>query len=139
MTAFTLALWIAGWRIGEAFPTGDVLAAASGAAFMTVVIAQSANGFACRSTRRPAWRIGVLTNRFLVVAILIELAFAVAMMVVPAAADLLDQRWPPAATWIVIVASAPAVLVADAAWKHVTRRGREPTPVAATAAAASAG
>jgi hypothetical protein len=40
------------------------------------------------------------------------------MFVIPAASDLLDQQWPPAGAWIVVLASAPAVLVADALWKH---------------------
>ena len=124
MTAFLVALWIAGWRIGDAFPTGAPLYAASGAAFMTVVIAQSANAFACRSVRRPAWKLGWFTNRFLVASVLIELAFAIAVVVIPAAADLLDQAWPPAGAWVVIAASAPAVLLVDAAWKRAIRRRR---------------
>ena len=122
MTAFVVALWLAGWRIGDTFPTGAPLYAASGAAFMTVVIAQSANAFACRSVRRPAWQLGWLTNRFLIVSVLIEVGFAFAVIAIPAAARLLDQDWPPAETWIVIVAAAPAVLLVDAAWKRAVRK-----------------
>ena len=118
MTAFVVALWVAGWRIGDTFPTGAPLSAASGAAFLTVVVAQSANAFACRSVQRPAWGLGWSTNRFLLTAVAIELAFAVAVIAIPAAADLLDQGWPPAATWIVIAASAPGVVLVDAAWKR---------------------
>ncbi len=121
MTAFVAALMIAGWAIGDAFPTGPALYAASGAAFLTVVIAQTANAFACRSSRRPAWSLGWFSNRFLVVSVLVELAFALAVLVLPAAADLLDQQWPPAAAWIVILASAPAVVLVDWAWKRVRR------------------
>jgi magnesium-transporting ATPase (P-type) len=124
MAAFLVALWIAGWRVGDAFPTGAPLYAASGAAFMTVVIAQSANAFACRSVRRPAWRLGWFTNRFLIASVLIELAFAIAVVAIPAAADLLDHAWPPAGAWVVIAASAPAVLLVDAAWKQAIRRQR---------------
>jgi magnesium-transporting ATPase (P-type) len=99
------------------------LYAASGAAFLTVVIAQTANAFACRSSRRPAWTLGWFSNRFLLVSVLVELAFALAMLVIPAASNLLDQQWPPAGAWIIVVASAPAVLVADALWKrHTTNR-----------------
>jgi magnesium-transporting ATPase (P-type) len=121
MTAFVVALWIAGWRIGDAFPTGAPLYAASGAAFMTVVIAQSANAFACRSVRRPAWKLGWFSNRFLIASVLIELAFAIAVVAIPAAADLLEHSWPPASAWIVIAASAPAVLLVDAGWKRAIR------------------
>ena len=120
MAAFVLALWLAGWRIGDGFPTGAPLYAASGAAFLTVVVAQSANAFACRSTRRPAWRVSWLANRFLLVAVLVELAFAVAVIAIPAVADLLDHRWPPAGAWVLVLLSAPGVLVVDALWKRWT-------------------
>ncbi len=121
MGAFMLALWLAGWRWGDSFPTGGPLYAASGAAFLTVVVAQSANAFACRSTRRPAWSLGWFTNRFLLASVVIELAFAVAVVGIPAAADLLDHQWPPAGAWSLILASAPAVLLVDAAWKRFHR------------------
>ncbi len=131
MTAFVVALWVAGWRFGDGVPSDGPLNAASGAAFLTVVVAQSANAFACRSTRRPAWRLGWFGNRFLVISVLIELAFAIAVIAIPSAAGLLDHRWPPAAAWIPILLSAPAVLVVDAAWKRAQRPepgdgGRQP-------------
>jgi hypothetical protein len=53
--------------------------------------------------------------------VLIELGFAVAVVAIPAAADLLEHRWPPAGAWIVIAASAPAVLLVDAVGKRAMR------------------
>jgi magnesium-transporting ATPase (P-type) len=122
MTAFVVAMIIGGWSLRTPSPSGSVLYAASGAAFLTVVLAQSANAFACRSTRRPAWTLGWFSNRFLVASVLVELAFAIAMLAIPAAADLLDQQWPPAGAWIVVLAAAPAVVLVDAVWKRVTAR-----------------
>lgn len=122
MTAFIVGLLAAGWRPGDDFPTGTALAAASGAAFMAVVIAQTANAFACRSISLPAWRLNWTSNRFLLVAAALELAFAVAFIAIPAFARLIDQQAPPALAWIVIVASAPAMLLVDGLWKH--RRAR---------------
>jgi magnesium-transporting ATPase (P-type) len=130
MSAFVLALWLTGWRIGDPFPTGAPLWAASGAAFMTVVIAQSANAFACRSTTRPAWRIGWLSNRFLIAAVAVELTFAIVVVATPAAASLLDHRWPPSAAWTLVLLSAPAVLVVDGAWKWY-HRARPPAALTA--------
>ena len=69
IAVFTAALWAAGWRLGETFPHGADLAAASGGAFATVVVMQMANSFACRSTRLPAWRLPWMGNRFLLVAV----------------------------------------------------------------------
>ena len=62
-----------GWRPGQAFPTGHALLAASGAAFATVVLAQIANAFACRSATHPPGRLGWWSNRFLVWAVAVEL------------------------------------------------------------------
>jgi calcium-translocating P-type ATPase len=119
MGAFVVGLLAAGWRPGTAFPTGTELAAASGAAFAVVVVAQTANAFACRSLTRPAWQLGWFTNRFLVVAVLIEAAFAALFVTVPVLADLIGQQPPPPATWPIILAAAPAVIAADAAWKRL--------------------
>ncbi len=123
MGAFIVGLMAAGWRPGDPFPTGIQLAAASGAAFLTVVVAQSANAFACRSLTRPAWRLGWFTNRFLLAAVVVEVCLAGLFIAVPALANFVGQRLPPAATWPVILLSAPAVLVADAMWKRRAVRG----------------
>ncbi len=122
MTAFIVALIIGGWRLGAEFPTGPVLYAASGAAFLSVVVGQAANAFACRSTLRPAWELGWFSNRFLLTAIAIGIGFALSLFIIPAAAELLEQQWPPAGAWIVILASAPAVVLVDAMWKRRVRR-----------------
>ena len=52
MAAFVVAFVAAGWRPGDAVPDGTPLAAASGAAFIAVVLGQVANAFACRSSTR---------------------------------------------------------------------------------------
>jgi magnesium-transporting ATPase (P-type) len=122
MGAFLVALLAAGWRPGDSFPSGQALAAASGAAFLTVVFAQTANAFACRSTRLPAWRMPWTSNRFLLFAVATELVFAFAMIAIPAAAGLLDQTWPPAWAWAVIIGSVPAMLLADSLWKRWRNR-----------------
>ncbi len=140
MTAFVVAMIIGGWSLGATFPDGPALYAASGAAFLSVVVGQAANAFACRSTRRPAWELGWFSNRFLVVAIAIGVGFAIALFVIPAAANLLDQQWPPAGAWIVVLASAPGVVFADALWKRVIRsRTRHSTTPTAGGAATPSG
>ena len=75
MAAFLSVFVAAGWRPGDSFPGGDVALAASGAAFMAVVLGQAANAFACRSARRPPWQLGWWTNRLLVLAVAVELLF----------------------------------------------------------------
>jgi magnesium-transporting ATPase (P-type) len=125
MTAFVVGLVAAGWQPGDVFPTGSELAAASGAAFLAVVIGQCANAFACRSGDRPVWRMRWNGNRYLVVAVTIELLLAAAFVGVPALADLLEHQAPPAASWIVVGAAAVAVIAVDAAWKRSRRAAGE--------------
>ncbi len=121
IAVFVAALGAGGWRLGQPFPGGPVLAAASGGAFLTVVVMQMANSFACRSTRLPAWRIPWLSNRFLLVAVASSTAFALMCLLVGPVARLLGQAWPPAAVLPMIALSAPVLLAVDAVWKRWLR------------------
>jgi magnesium-transporting ATPase (P-type) len=122
MAAFFASLFAFGWRPGASFPSGLALAASSGAAFAVVVLAQTANAFACRSSTLPPWRIGWLTNRMLVLGASIELVLAGAFLLWPILGEPLAHRPPPAIGWALAVVSMPALLVVDAAFKRVARR-----------------
>jgi magnesium-transporting ATPase (P-type) len=98
------------------------MAAASGAAFATVVLAQTVNAFACRSTTVPAWRIPLLTNRLLIGAATIELIIAGLFLFVPSVADVLGHESPPAIGWVIALLSMPLVLAVDAVHKAIRRR-----------------
>jgi magnesium-transporting ATPase (P-type) len=124
MSAFFASFLAAGWRPGEDFPGGDLLLRASGATFATVVIAQTANAWACRSTTRWPGALGWFSNRLLVWGAAIELVIAGVFLFVPPLASLLDQALPSAAGWAVALASAPLMLAVDAAYKGVRRRRR---------------
>jgi len=122
MGAFFASLFAFGWRPGALFPSGMALAAASGAAFVVVVLAQTANAFACRSSTLPPWRIGWLTNRMLVFGASIELVLAAAFLFWPVLAEPLDHRPPPVIGWAIAVGSVPALLLIDASFKRIFRR-----------------
>ena len=113
MAAFLMSFVAAGWRPGDVFPTGDVLMAASGAAFMTVVIAQSANAFTCRSSTVPPGVLGWTSNRLLLWAVSIELALAVALIYSAPLADALGHSAPPPVGWATAAAAALALLAVD--------------------------
>ena len=128
MLAFVVSLLGAGWGRGQPWPDGAALAAASGATFMTIVIAQTANAFACRSSTRWPGELGWTTNRLLLIPAAIELVFALVVLLVPLFADRLDQANPPLWGWVVAVASMPLVLMVDALEKHHRPR-QEPSPL----------
>jgi hypothetical protein len=118
----------AGWRPGDSFPTGDALLAASGAAFMTVVLAQSANAYACRSSTRTPGELGWTTNRLLGPAVLVELGFSLAVLMMPWVARELDQAPPPLAGWAVALVAPLVVLGVDRADKRRLRHRRRGVP-----------
>ena len=122
MAAFFVSCAVAGWSPGEDFPTGPALAAASGAAFMTVVIAQTANAFACRSATVSAPAVGLTGNRLLPAAVAIELGTSLVMLLWAPAARALEHASPPLEGWLVAVATAVVLVTVDAVDKAQRRR-----------------
>lgn len=117
MAAFTLVLWLAGWRPGGPFPEAGILAAASGAAFASVVLAQLANAFACRSETVPPWKLGWGTNPLLLRAIGVELALLAVFLLLEPVAGMLGQAPPPPSGLLAAVLAMPALLAADYLYK----------------------
>jgi magnesium-transporting ATPase (P-type) len=127
MGAFFAVFLAAGWLPGDSFESTGVVAAAAGAAFLAVVVGQTANAFACRSATARPWGIGWTTNRFLLVAVTIEAAIAAAFLLVPGLASQLEHELPTSAGLVVALLAAPAVLLADALYKELaSRAAREP-------------
>jgi magnesium-transporting ATPase (P-type) len=126
MAAFLASFLAAGWRPGDQFPGGHVAAAASGAAFMTVVLAQTANAFACRSFTRWPGALGWTTNRLLLPAVAIELAFSLVVLFVAPVANELGHASPPAVGWVNAALAMGAVLGADLLDKRLRARAWSP-------------
>ncbi|XTR51324.1 HAD-IC family P-type ATPase [Pseudarthrobacter sp. So.54] len=119
MTAYTAVLLGAGWAPGAELPAADVLMAASGAAFTTVVLAQLANAFACRSATTPPWRLGWFSNRLLIWAVLAELGLLAVFLFLGPLAALLGHAPPSPGGLAVALAAIPGVLLADWLYKTV--------------------
>ncbi|RPF20517.1 cation-translocating P-type ATPase [Myceligenerans xiligouense] len=132
LAAFLSSFVAAGWRPGAPFPTGPVLAAASGAAFVAVVIGQAANAFACRSSTLRPGTMGWTTNRLLPAAVGISLLVSLTVLYVPPIANVLGHEGPSIAGWLVALTAAPAVLGIDAADKAIRRRLRPAASAART-------
>jgi magnesium-transporting ATPase (P-type) len=123
MAAFTFVLGRHGWSWGET-PSTTVLALASGTAFAAIAIAQMANAFACRSTTRPVWRMDLLGNRLVVLAVAAELALLMLFLGVPVLAELLGGSWPPVSGWLAACVAGVALVGVDGAAKARRRRPR---------------
>jgi magnesium-transporting ATPase (P-type) len=98
--------------------SSELLAAASGGYFLVVVATQTANAFACRSTRRPPWQLGWCANRLLCVAVAVEFAAALVMLWTPLA-HTLGQADPGLVGWGLAALAAVVLLLVDAGWKAV--------------------
>ncbi len=125
MIAFVVSLFALGWRPFDAV-TASMVATASGATFMAVVLGQKANAMACRSATRRPDQLGWTTNRLLLMAGGIELAFAMTVLLVPWVARQLDHSSPPLWGWVVAVLTMPVMLLVDAASKRRTSRRAAP-------------
>ena len=122
MAAFIASLLVAGWRPGAAFPTGEAVWAASGAAFLTVVLGQMANAMACRSSTKWPGALGWTSNRLLIPAMLIGLAFGLITIFAPPLAAALGQAPPPAIGWVIGILTMGLMLGVDALAKRIMRR-----------------
>ena len=122
MAAFIVSFIAAGWQPGTPFPTGQIALAASGAAFMTVVLGQMANAMACRSSTRWPGSLGWTRNRLLFPAMLAGLAFGLVTVFVPPLAAALGQGPPTTAGWTVAVLAIPLMLGVYALSKIALRR-----------------
>lgn len=123
LTVFTLVLWNAGWTWDDR-PAAGLLAAASGAAFTTVVLGQMANAVACRSATRPVWRINWLGNRMLLAAVAVELVLLLLFLLLRPLAAAFGHAPPPAEGVLAALLVVPALLAADGLHKVVRRRRR---------------
>ncbi len=121
MAAFLTCLAVGGWRVGAEFPHGPVLLAASGAAFLTVVLAQCANAFACRSASRYPWQLGWFGNHLLLAGVAFGLVASLVSVFVEPIASALGQAPPPLAGWLVALAAVPTLFVVDALDKRWRR------------------
>ena len=82
--AYFFILYNGGWHWGEALAATDPLyLKAVSAFFVAVIICQVANGIISKTSRQSLLQHGILSNRWLLAGIAVELAFAAAIIGVP--------------------------------------------------------
>jgi calcium-translocating P-type ATPase len=124
LSVFLISMAAWGWRPGTAFPGGTAFLTASGAAFASVVIGQTATAFACRSQTRLPGAIGWTTNPFLLYALGGEFFLLLCFLYIPPLAGVLGQAPPTLIGAAAAAAAFPAVLAADALQKKTRERKR---------------
>jgi magnesium-transporting ATPase (P-type) len=123
LAAFFGVLWQAGFRPGKVDASSAAVASASGAAFLAVVVGQTATALACRSASRPAWQVPLRDNPALLTALAASWLVTAALLGLPPFPRLLGQAWPTSLGALTALAAFPLVLAVDAAYKaRLSRR-----------------
>jgi magnesium-transporting ATPase (P-type) len=116
----------AGWHPGDPVGPGDPLhhayLQATTMTFLGLIAGQIGTAFAVRTSRASLRSIGVFTNRYLLGAIIAELALAALFVYAPPLQSLLGTAAPPAHALALLVAYPVLVWGADELWRLILRR-----------------
>ena len=119
MSAYAWVLFRGGWTWGAPLSGSSALYRESTTACLTaIVLMQVANVFACRSETVPPTAAGLLSNRLIVVGVLVELTLIVLIDYTPVGHAIFGTAgisWEP---WAVALAFLPVLLAVDTLVKH---------------------
>ncbi len=123
MASFFAGYLLAGWRPGSALPaTGTIYLQATAMTYAGIVMGQVGAAFAFRTTRTSVFRVGLLSNRFLLVGIAFELALLVVLVYVPAFAGTFHMHPIDPRAWLLLILWPAFVLGAEELRKAGFRR-----------------
>ncbi len=128
MTGFLFVLLSHGWSWGDASwmsPTSPHYAIYREALTMTqaaIVFGQVANGLGCRTERESLFKVGLLTNRFLLLGEAIGIGIILVISYVPFVADIFKTGPLTLVDWVFLVISAVVLFFAEEARKWFLRR-----------------
>ncbi|TAJ31548.1 MAG: cation-transporting P-type ATPase, partial [Nitrospirae bacterium] len=123
MVAFFWFLRMQGWTWGAPLAWTDPLyRQATTMTFAAIVIAQVANVFACRSERVSIFRLGFLTNRFILWGIAVELSLLAVIVYTPLGNFILGTATLPAWVWAPLIFGAVGLLLAEEVRKAMMKK-----------------
>ncbi len=123
LLAFFTVYWSAGWRPGMPMESsGEIYAQATTLTYMAIVMAQVGVAFASRTRRSSVFRIGLFTNRALVVGTLLSVVLMLALVYIEPLATLFDFVPPQPEHWVMLACFPVIMLFADEIFKWWRRR-----------------
>ncbi|HEY5387508.1 MAG TPA: cation-transporting P-type ATPase [Thermoleophilia bacterium] len=128
MTGFLYVLLSHGWMWGDASwmdPSSPHYTIYREALTMTqaaIVAGQVANGFGCRTERESLFKVGIFTNRFLVIGEAFGIGIILVISYVPFVADIFKTGPLTLADWVFLAISAVVLFFAEEARKWFLRR-----------------
>ena len=111
--------WLFQWEVAN----GAALAEARTAALNLFVVVEAFYLFSCRSLTRSAWRIGLFSNRWIVVGVTVQAVGQLAITYLPVMNAAFDTAPIGAGVWLRIFAIALAVSLVVAVDKRLRRPG----------------
>jgi magnesium-transporting ATPase (P-type) len=122
MAAFLFVLYLGGWTWGMPIAESDpLLRLARTVAFVGIVSTQVGTAFACRTERVSTFRMGILSNRWLLVGIAVEIVLTLAMVYVPPLQHFFQLEAMPASLWLLVAPFGPIIFAADEVRKWLVR------------------
>jgi magnesium-transporting ATPase (P-type) len=126
MASFLFAYWVAGWRPWEALAdSGPLYLQATAMAYAGIVMGQVGAGLAWRTNRRSVFRVGLLSNRLLLVGIAVEVGLIALLTWTPGLQDVFHMQPLDAQLWAFLLIWPPLVLGVEEARKAIVRRRRD--------------
>jgi P-type Ca2+ transporter type 2C len=123
MAAFLGSYLLAGWRPGEPLPdAGSVYIQATAMTYAGIVAGQVGAGFAFRTARESLLRVGVFSNRFLLVGVAFEIVLLLVIVYVGPLQDAFHTRAIDPLAWPLLACVPFLVVAAEEARKAAFRR-----------------
>jgi calcium-translocating P-type ATPase len=122
LLAFFWTYWVAGWRPGLPMAgTGELYRRATTMTLAGIVAAQIGNVFACRTDRESVLRVGLFSNRLVLLGIVAEVGVLLALILVPPFPYVFGLVPPRFAEWSLLLLFPPVVLLMEEARKGIVR------------------
>ncbi|HEY7596133.1 MAG TPA: cation-transporting P-type ATPase [Actinophytocola sp.] len=132
LAGFFLTLYAGGWTpgadVGAGTPLHSVWLQATTMTFLGIVACQIGTAFAARTQHASLRAIGPFSNKLLLWGIAFEVAFAAALITVPALRDVFGTAMPPAGSLALLAVFPVVVWGADEFWRSHRRRHSHTRP-----------
>lgn len=90
--------------------------------FVTIILCELLVALSARSLRHPLYRIGVFTNKYMILAILLSLSLLLAVIYAPQLHPAFDVTYPRVIDWLIASGSALIMFTVLEVWKYFKSR-----------------
>lgn len=122
MAGYFFVYYSSGWRPGmELVSSGVIYLKATTMCLVGIIATQIGNVFACRTERESVFRIGFLSNRLVLLGILVEIGLICMIVYFPPLQKIFNTSSLTVIDWVFLFAFTPFILVAEELRKYLLR------------------